>query len=258
VGTGNYHPGTAKIYEDLGVLTCNPDICDDAALVFNTLTGATPHGEHKQFLVAPRSMRKRFVDLIRREAEHAREGRPCGIEAKMNQLQDPEIIRELYAASAAGVPVNLNVRGLCCLRPGVPGLSESIRVFSVIGRFLEHSRIFRFENGGQPEHFLGSADWMKRNLSNRVETVMQVMSPDLQQDLDKILAVYASDNASAWDCQPDGVYLCRTPATGEPRRAAQEIFIRRARGEPEPEAPGTSEGAAKPEGVAEPSHTMRR
>jgi polyphosphate kinase len=236
VGTGNYHPGTAKIYEDLGVLTCDPDICDDVALVFNTLTGATPDGEHKQLLVAPRSMRKRFTDLIQREAEHAREGRPCGIDAKMNQLQDPQIIRELYAAGAAGVPITLNVRGLCCLRPGVPGLSENTRVFSVIGRFLEHSRLFRFANGGEPEYFLGSADWMKRNLSNRVETVMQVESPSLTKELDEIFAVYATDNSSAWDCGADGIYVRRTPAAGQPRRAAQEIFIRRARGEPEPAA----------------------
>ena len=156
------------------MLTADPEICDDVAAVFNSLTGSTPFGECRRLLVAPATMRKRFTELIRREGEHARAGRPCGIRAKMNQLQDLEIIRELYEASQAGVPIELNVRGLCCLRPGVPGLSENIRVFGVVGRFLEHSRIFRFENGGEPEYLLGSADWMKRNLDGRVETILSV------------------------------------------------------------------------------------
>jgi polyphosphate kinase len=129
-----------------------------------------------------------------------------------------------------GVPIELNVRGLCCLRPGVPGLSENIRVFGVVGRFLEHSRIFRFENGGRPEHFLGSADWMKRNLDGRVETVLSVTDPDVQRQIDEIFEVYEADNASAWDCDADGVYRQRTPAESEERRAAQETFLEMARG----------------------------
>jgi polyphosphate kinase len=230
VGTGNYHEGTAKIYEDVGVLTCKREICDDVAMVFNALTGAMPHGDHRRLLVAPFSMRKRFTRLIRREAEHAKAGRPCGIDAKMNQLQDPQIIRELYAASAAGVPINLNVRGFCCLRPGVPGLSESIRVFGVVGRFLEHSRIYRFTNGGDPEYLIGSADWMRRNLNNRVETIMPILDAELKREFDEIFQVYDEDNCSVWDCGPDGVYTRRTPAKGEERSAAQETFIRRAQG----------------------------
>jgi len=229
VGTGNYHSGTTRVYEDLGVLTADPEICDDVASVFNSLTGSMPFGECRRILVAPATMRKRFTELIRRESEHAAAGRPCGIRAKMNQLQDFEIIRELYEASQAGVPIELNVRGLCCLRPGVPGLSENIRVFGVVGRFLEHSRVFRFENGGQPEHLLGSADWMKRNLDGRVETILSVTDEHLQQQIDEILGVYAMDNASAWDCDADGVYRQRTPAEGEERRAAQEAFIETAR-----------------------------
>ena len=225
VGTGNYHSGTARVYEDLGVLTADPEVCDDVAAVFNSLTGSTPFGECRRLLVAPASMRRRFTELIRRESEHAQAGRPCGIRAKMNQLQDFEIIRELYEASRAGVPIELNVRGLCCLRPGVPGLSENIRVFGVVGRFLEHSRVFRFENGGEPEHFLGSADWMKRNLDGRVETILSVRDKDVQRQIDEILEVYVTDNASVWDCDGDGVYRCRTPAEGEPRRAAQEILL---------------------------------
>ncbi|MBN2082304.1 polyphosphate kinase 1 [bacterium] len=226
VGTGNYHSKTARIYEDLGLLTCDPDICADAAAVLNELTGAIGLGEYRKLLVAPRTMRQRFVELIRNEAKNAKAGKPSGIRAKMNQLQDPEIIRELYAASQAGVPIALNVRGLCCLRPGLPGLSQNIRVFGVIGRFLEHSRIYRFENAGQPKYFIGSADWMRRNLDRRVETITPVMDPRLQEQLAAILDTYDSDNCSAWDAQPDGTYVQRQPCDGELCRAAQKMFIR--------------------------------
>ena len=229
LGTGNYHSGTARIYEDVGLLTCDESICNDVATVFNSLTGVIPYPEDSKLLVAPVSMRRRFIELIRREAEHARAGRPSGIDAKMNQLQDAEIIHELYDASGAGVPIRLNVRGLCCLRPGVEGLSETVRVFGVVGRFLEHSRIFRFVNAGQPEHFIGSADWMKRNLNGRVETVIPVEDPALKRELDEILAAYEQDNCSVWDCGSDGEYVLRTPAAGEPRREVQEEFIRRGR-----------------------------
>jgi polyphosphate kinase len=177
-------------------------------------------------LVAPATMRKRFTEMIRREAEHARAGKPSGIDAKTNQLQDPEIIRELYKASAAGVMIRLNVRGFCCLTPGLDSLSENIRVFGVVGRFLEHSRIYRFENGGDPEYFIGSADWMRRNLSNRVETVVPVLDEDSKRELDRVLEVYLKDNCSAWDCGLDGSYKRREPADGEDRYAAQEVFIR--------------------------------
>jgi len=226
VGTGNYHEGTARLYEDLGLLTANPEICREVAAVFNGLTGTTPYPEDSRMLIAPSSMRRRFVELIQREAEHARDGRPSGIYAKMNQLQDPEMIRELYRASQAGVPITLNVRGLCCLRPGMPGLSETIRVYSVVGRFLEHSRLYRFENGGEAEYYIGSADWMHRNLTNRVETVVPVLDAALRRELDSVIAVYENDNCTAWDSGPDGTYTRREPAEGEPRREAQEIFIR--------------------------------
>lgn len=229
IGTGNYHTGTARLYEDLGLLTCDPDLANDVAAVFNELTGATPHGEYRKLLVAPAAMRDRFAALIRREAEHARAGRPARIRAKMNQLQDPPIIRELYRASQAGVRIDLNVRGLCCLRAGVPGLSESIRVTSVVGRFLEHGRIYIFENGGRREYYTGSADWMKRNLDNRVETITPVEDPGLCRELEAIWSVYEEDNASGWDLQPDGTYVRRGPAAGEPPRRAQERFISQAR-----------------------------
>jgi polyphosphate kinase len=171
-------------------------------------------------------MRDRFCGLIRREIEHAKAGRPCGVKAKMNQLQDPAIVRELYAASRAEVPISLNVRGLCILKPGVPGLSESIRVFSVLGRFLEHGRIYRFENGGDPEIYIGSADWMKRNLERRVESMAPVVDPTLKNEIDAILGVLENDNHTAWDLQPDGSYVRRMPKDGEPIRAAQQEFIR--------------------------------
>jgi polyphosphate kinase len=202
-------------------------VCADVAAVFNQLTGATPFAAYRKLLVAPDTMRTRFLELIRREAAHAEAGRPAGIDAKMNQLQDPDVIRELYAASRAGVPMRLVVRGLCCLRPGVPGLSETIRVSSVVGRFLEHSRLYRFENGGSPEYYLGSADWMKRNLSNRVETIMPIEDPEVRRQLDAVLALYAADNASAWDARPDGTYERRRPAEGEERVAVQEALIAR-------------------------------
>ena len=160
VSTGNYHTGTAKLYEDLGILSCNPDLCNSVAAVFNELTGTIPALDYGPLLVAPHNLRERFVQMIQREAEHSRAGRPSGIHAKMNQLQDSQIIRELYLASQAGVPITLNVRGLCCLRAGVPGLSPNISVFSTLGRFLEHGRIYRFENGGEPEYYRKIESWM--------------------------------------------------------------------------------------------------
>jgi polyphosphate kinase len=228
VGTGNYHSGTARIYEDLGLLTCDPAICADAAAVFNELTGAVASHAYKELLVAPHTMQARFTDMIRREAEHAKAGRCSGIYAKMNQLEEPSIIRELYLASQAGVPITINVRGLCCLRPGIPSLSENIRVYGLVGRFLEHSRLYRFENGGQREYYTGSADWMRRNLSRRIETIAPVKNPQIQRELDDVIEVYETDNSSVWDCQPDGSYSRRKPAEGEPARAAQLEFIEQA------------------------------
>ena len=228
VGTGNYHEGTARLYEDLGLLSADPELAAHAAAVFNELTAGIPAPTPGKLLVAPHDLRERFTALIRREAEHARAGRPCGIQAKMNQLQDPQMIRELYEASLAGVPIVLNVRGLCCLRPGVPGLSPTIQVYSTLGRFLEHSRIYRFENGGAPEFLIGSADLMTRNLSRRMEVVAPVCDPDIQAELDDILRTYEEDNCSAWDMHPDGEYARRHPAPGETPRCAQQVFIERA------------------------------
>ncbi|MFN2378379.1 MAG: polyphosphate kinase 1, partial [Candidatus Binatia bacterium] len=225
VGTGNYHTGTARIYEDIGLLTADTGLCGDVAALFNQLTGALPPRSFGRLLVAPHDMRSRFVDLIRREAAHALGGRPARIRAKMSQLQDHELIRELYKASQAGVSISLGVRGLCCLRPGVPGLSENIEVYSVVGRFLEHARIYEFLDSGEPCYYLGSADWMKRNLDRRVESVVPVEDANLKKELGAILDVYDADNCSRWDCDGDGVYTRRRPAPGEERRSSQEVFL---------------------------------
>lgn len=243
MGTGNYHTGTARIYEDLGVLSADPVICRDVAMLFNQLTGALHVPSFEKLIVAPSEMRARFTELIRREADHVRAGREARIRAKMNQLQDPDIIRELYKAGMAGVPVMLNVRGLCCLRPGVPGLSENILVFSTVGRFLEHGRIYEFRNGGDREYYLGSADWMKRNLDRRVESIAPVQDPRLKEELSRILDVYEQDNCSRWDCAPDGTYTRRRPGPEERRVCAQEIFAEMARAQLEAMAPADRDAA---------------
>jgi polyphosphate kinase len=226
VSTGNYHAGTARLYEDLGILSCEGELTESVGAVFNELTGSISAPGYGHLLVAPHNLRERFTELIRREGEHARAGRPCGIRAKMNQLQDEKMIRELYEVGQAGVPVSLNVRGMCCLRAGVPGLSENIRVFSVLGRFLEHARIYRFENGGDPEFFIGSADWMRRNLDARMETIMPVLDKGIQAELEHMLDVYEADNCTAWDMQPDNTYRRREPVGGEKPMPSQERFIR--------------------------------
>jgi polyphosphate kinase len=225
VGTGNYHTGTARIYEDLGILSCDQELGANVAALFNELTGAIPSPGYGKLMVAPHNLREHFTELIQREIQLSQEGRPAGIRAKMNQLQDARMIRELYRAGQAGVPISLNVRGICCLRAGVPGLSENIRVFSTLGRFLEHGRIYRFENGGNPEFFTGSADWMRRNLDRRMETMIPVTDPQLKQELEETLQVYENDNCSAWDMQPNGQYVRRRPGKGEQGRAAQDVFI---------------------------------
>jgi len=226
ISTGNYHSVTARLYEDLGLFSCDAALARSVATVFNELTGAIPPDDSSPLLVAPHNMREGFTELIRREVDHQRAGKPSGIRVKLNQLQDPAIIRELYAASRAGVPITLCVRGLCCLRAGVPGLSSTIRVFSIVGRFLEHSRIYRFENGGNPEFYIGSADWMRRNFDSRMETVAPVADAAIQAELESILNVYESDNTSAWDMQPDGHYVRRRPTSGQPPLEAQERFIK--------------------------------
>jgi polyphosphate kinase len=225
VGTGNYHTGTARLYEDLGVISCNDELGEDVAKLFNELTGAIPPQDYNLLLVAPHNMRERFTELIRQEVLHHQAGKPAGIKAKINQLQDRKIIRELYLASQAGVPISLNVRGLCSLRAGVEGLSENIRVYSILGRFLEHSRIYRFENGGEPILLIGSADWMKRNLDRRMESVMPVLDPEIKRELEHILSVYESDNTNSWEMQPDSTYTRKKVGKGSEPITAQQVFV---------------------------------
>jgi len=206
VGTGNYNSRTATLYTDIGLLSARQELVQDVVELFNGLTGFSKQRDYRLLLVAPVSLRRRMEELIRRESEHARAGRPAAIKAKMNSLVDPAIIALLYEASQAGVQIDLVVRGMCSLRPGLNGISETIRVRSVIGRFLEHSRLFWFANDGAAEMFLGSADWMERNLDRRVEAVVPVLDPQVCLRLEWMLQLYLQDNNAAWEMQPDGNY----------------------------------------------------
>ena len=223
LGSGNYNSQTARVYTDLGLFTANPEIGTDLSDLFNSLTGFSRHTPH-DLLVAPRNMRARFMELIDREADHARAGKPARIIAKMNALVDVEIIQHLYAASRAGVDIDLIVRGICCLRPSVPGASERIKVISIVGRFLEHSRIFYFANDGNEEVFFGSADWMPRNFDRRVEVVTPIKDRRLLDRVCSLLETQLSDNRQAWDMLPDGTYVQRKPGS-EPVISAHDIFL---------------------------------
>jgi len=215
IGTGNYNSRTARLYTDMGLLTCHPEIGADVSEVFNLLTGFSRQREYRRLLVAPSTMKDRFIELIRREADHARAGRPARIIAKMNALQSPAMIEALYEASQAGVDIDLIVRGICCLRPGIPGVSERIRVVSIIGRFLEHSRVYYFKNGGDEEYYIGSADWMPRNLERRVEVITPILDTGLHHRLSTLLATYLADERQAWDLGPDGAWVQRQPLTDD-------------------------------------------
>jgi polyphosphate kinase len=206
VATGNYHSETAKQYEDMGLLTADPDVGYDLVKLFNFFTGHALHEDYRKLLIAPTNMRDRFRTLIRREAEHAQDGRPARIVAKVNRLEDPELIAELYRASMAGVDIDLLVRDICRLRPGLDGVSETLEVRSIVGPFLEHSRVFRFENDGDPQYFIGSADWMARNLDNRVEAVVPIEDTALRQRIDEVLETMLADNRRAWVMDAEGRY----------------------------------------------------
>jgi polyphosphate kinase len=216
IGTGNYNVRTAALYTDLGLFTCEPVLTEDVVNLFHYLTGRSRKREYPALLVAPVNMRESFLALIEREAEHSRAGRPGRIVGKMNQLQDPPVCDALLRAAQAGVEIDLIVRGFCTLRPGVPGVSERIRIQSVIGRFLEHSRIYYFANGSDDplagDYYIGSADWMTRNLSERVEAVAPVRARPLRQRLWRILEIMLHDRRQAWDLRPDGTYVQRVPA----------------------------------------------
>ncbi len=225
IGTGNYNPKTARVYTDLGLFSCREDLGADLTDLFNFLTGYSQQRSYRQLLIAPVNMRDRIVALIRREIEHCHEGFPGRIVAKMNALVDPQIIAALYEASRAGVQIDLIVRGICCLRPGINQVSENIRVLSIVGRFLEHSRIYYFNNRGKEEIYIGSADWMPRNLDRRVEAITPIDDPDIAKDLQEILGIMLADNRQAWDLQPDGHYIQRRPADDCPEQSSQKILM---------------------------------
>lgn len=226
LGTGNYNAGTARLYTDLGLLTCRPDLGEDATNLFNLLTGICQFQGTRKFMVAPFQLHQRMLEMIAREAANARQGLPARIIAKMNSLVDPDVIQALYRASQDGVKIDLIVRGICCLRPGIPGVSDNIAVRSIVGRFLEHSRIFYFENGCRPEVYVGSADWMPRNFFRRIELVFPIEDGVLRERLKRdVLDVQLADTAKARLLRPDGTYL---PATTPPEtapRCSQSEFI---------------------------------
>src|SRR6266404_7293058 len=223
LGTGNYHPSTAKLYTDLGLLTCDPDLTNDSAELFNWLTGVSVFPELKKIRTAPKSLHAFVIDMIQRETQNAESGKPAAIFVKVNSLVDPEVIEALYRASQAGVKIRLIIRGVCCLRSKIPGVSDNITVRSVVGRFLEHSRICRFENEGHPEVYLASADWMARNFFRRVETCFPIEDPDLRAHIDWILETYWRDNVRARE-QGLGPNYAR-PATDGDRVDSQGVFL---------------------------------
>lgn len=226
IGTGNYHPKTARLYEDLGLLTCDPEVGEDVSNIFNVLSGYSMNTEYKRFLVAPHSVRTGLVERIEREIDNQLAGRPSGIRFKCNSIVDEGIIDALYRASQAGVKVDIWVRGICAIRAGVPGLSENIRAISILGRFLEHSRVFMFENGGNREAWIGSADLMHRNLDRRVETLVSLVDPEQIADLEALFDMAFDPITSAWDLQPDGEWVRRlTDRAGDHLVDFQEALI---------------------------------
>lgn len=226
MSTGNYNPVTARLYTDMGMFTADPDMGYDAINLFNYLTGYSSRIEWRKLVMAPLNLRSRTVELIRREVERHTPEQPGRIIAKMNSLVDQEIIRELYAASQKGVEIDLMIRGICCLRPGLEGISDNIRVTSIVGRFLEHTRIMYFRNGGDEEIYLSSADWMPRNLNRRVENMFPVEEPDNMRLLKEILDIYLRDNQKTRVLNADGTYTRRQPGAGEvPFNAQEELII---------------------------------
>jgi polyphosphate kinase len=224
-GTGNYNEMTARLYSDVSFLTCNEELGADASAFFNAVTGYSQPQQYRRIDAAPIGLRKRLLSMIDAEAERKRQGQRGYIAAKLNALVDPAIIEALYRASQAGVTIRLNVRGVCCLRPGVPGLSENISVISVVDRFLEHARVMYFYHGGDERMFISSADWMPRNLDRRVELLVPIDDLACRKKLMEILDSYFRDNQNAWMLQPDGTYHRLSPEEGEtPIRSQQLLY----------------------------------
>jgi polyphosphate kinase len=226
LSTGNYNPQTARLYTDLSFFTCNEDFCDDVQALFNYMTGGGELPQWRKLVVAPSRMQTFMIEMIQKEIEHQKAGRQGRVVAKINGLLEPAVVQALYRASQAGVKIDLICRGICALRPGLPGISENIRVISIVDRFLEHSRIYYFENGGDPQVYVGSADWMDRNLSRRVEVVFPIEAKRLKERLIReILFVSLADNVKARELMPDGTYRRVTVVDGQPRTRSQEKFL---------------------------------
>jgi polyphosphate kinase len=235
VGTGNYNGVTARLYEDLGLLSCRPELGEDVSELFNLMTGYSRQHELQLLCAAPYGLRDALARRISREIAHARAGRPARIVMKMNSLVDPAMIRALYEASQAGVAIDLIVRGICCLKPGVPGVSDHIRVRSLIGRFLEHSRIFHFHNDGRAEYLIGSADLMPRNLDRRVEATVPVLDPALRSRLQHVLDLCLADQRQAWELRGDEWTRLLPESAGDRPGIHEELMreaIERSRVEP--------------------------
>lgn len=226
LGTGNYNASTARLYTDMGLFSSHPDLTDDATRLFNRLTGYAPHTQYKRLLIAPDYLLKAILRLIDNEIAAARAGKSARLIFKMNQLEEDHVIERLYEASQAGVQIDLIVRGFCCLRPGVPGISENIRVISIVGRFLEHSRIFYFKNAPEDQQvYMGSADLMRRNLYNRVELLFPVLEPRLKTRALRVMMTALRDNVGAWELLADGSYVKIHPGPGEPVIDSQSLFM---------------------------------
>ena len=224
LATGNYNVRTAAVYSDIGLFTCTETFGQDLTELFNLLTGYTRPQKFNHLLLAPLSLREYFLTQIRKEAEIARSGRPARVIAKINSLIDPTIIDELYSASQAGAQIDLIVRGMCSLRPGMQGLSDRIRVLSVVDRYLEHARIFYFHNNGEPLYVLASADWMQRNFDRRVEVAFPVLQPALQNRIKDILEIQLAENVKGWWMQADGHYLRATANGGAELRSQARFY----------------------------------
>jgi len=235
LATGNYNPSTARLYTDLSLFTSHPDFGEDATNLFNLLTGLGQFQGARKFIISPFTLQESLLKFIEHEVANAKAGKPARVIAKMNALVDRELIEALYRASRAGVKIELIIRGICCLRPGVPEVSENITVRSIVGRFLEHSRIFYFENGGDPKVFVGSADWMPRNLFRRIETVFPIEDASLKRRIiDQILAVHLADDTKASMLTEEGRYIRQTRAKGATPRNSQDEFMTLATGEAKP------------------------
>ena len=251
IGTGNYNTRTSRTYVDLGLLTSRPEIGADVSDLFNTLTGLSRQRSFRRLVVAPSGLRERFLQLVEREIAHAAAGQTSGIVLKMNALVDRACVEALYRASAAGVEVDLIIRGACTLVPGVEGLSERVRVRSIVGEFLEHSRIWRFENGGTPEWLIGSGDLMDRNLDRRVESFVPIDDTEAQRALDEILATMLADDRRSWSLSDDGKWqrierLRGTPGTRDAQQQLKVIATRRSIEAAAPHRPHAGLGSLEP------------